>query len=113
MRKLLLSFVVVAVVGTAAAQALAATRSVKIGDNFFVARHDHSITVHKGARVRWRNSGSSMHNVVVTRGPVHFRSNGYLFHGDTFTHRFKRKGTYKIICTVHAPNMKMTLKVVS
>ena len=110
MRKLLLSLVVVAAVGAAAAQALAATRSVKIGDNFFVGRHSHTITVHKGARVRWRNSGSPMHNVLVTRGPVHFRSNGYLFHGDTFSHRFKRAGTYKIVCTVHS-GMRMTVKV--
>jgi plastocyanin len=111
MRKLLVSLFVVAALGVAAAQALAATRSVKIGDDFFVARGHHTVTVHKGTRVRWRNSGSSMHNVVVTKGPVHFRSGGYLFHGDTFSKKLRRTGTYRIICQVHA-GMRMTIKVV-
>jgi plastocyanin len=111
MRKLLVSLVVVAAVGIAAAQAFAATRSVKIGDNFFVARSHHAITVHKGATVRWRNSGHSRHNIVVTRGPIRFQSNGYLHHGDTFARRFKRAGTYRLICTVHS-GMRMTVKVV-
>jgi plastocyanin len=111
MRKLLASVLVLAALGIVASQAFAATsRSVKIGDNYFVAKGKvRTVVVKKGTRVRWHDTGA-LHNVVVTRGPVKFRSNGYLHHGDTFSKRVKRAGTYRIVCTIHS-GMRMTLKV--
>jgi plastocyanin len=46
----------------------------------------------------------------VTKGPVKFASKTKS--SGTFTKKFKKKGTYKLLCTIHAPDMRMTLKVV-
>jgi plastocyanin len=45
----------------------------------------------------------------VTKGPVKFASKTKT--SGSFTKKFKKKGTYKLVCTIHAPAMKMTLKV--
>jgi plastocyanin len=91
-----------------AVPALAATRSVKVGDNFFVKKGGATVSVAKGTKVTWRFSGSNPHNVTVTSGPSKFasstRSSG------TFSRTLTRAGTYKIVCTIH-DGMKMTLKV--
>jgi plastocyanin len=104
MKKLLLAGLVVALLAVAATQALAATRSIRVGNNFFGPR---TVTIHRGARLTWRFHGS-LHNVTVRRGPQHFRS-GNRSHGK-FSHRFTRRGTYRIVCTIH-PGMRMTVKV--
>jgi plastocyanin len=110
MRKLLASVLVLAALGVVASQAFAATRSVTVGDDYFVAKGKaRTVTVHKGTRVTWRDRGTT-HNIVVVKGPVKFRSNGYLNHGDTFSRTLRRAGTYRIVCTIHS-GMKMTLKV--
>jgi plastocyanin len=109
MRKLLVSFVVLAVLGLAAAQALAAARGVRVGDDFFVRKGHHSITVHRGAKVRFRWVGSTTHDVHATRGPVHFRSR-FMTSG-TFTKKLRRAGTYTVICDIHPKTMRLTIHV--
>ena len=109
MRKLLVSIVVIAVLGLAAAQALAAARSVRVGDDFFIRKGPHSITVHRGARVRFRWVGSSTHDVHATRGPVHFRS-AFMRNG-SFTKKLRRAGTYTVICDIHPKTMRLTIHV--
>ena len=104
MKKLLLAGLVVALLAVAGTQALAATRSIRVGNNFFGPR---TVTIHRGTRLTWRFHGS-LHNVTVRRGPQHFRS-GNRKHG-SFSHRFTRRGTYRIVCTIH-PGMRMTVKV--
>jgi plastocyanin len=109
MRKLLVAALVVAVSGIFASQALAA-RSVKIGDDYFVRKGSKpTVTVSKGTRVTWRWTGNDLHNVSVTRGPAKFRSD--LKDSGRFSRKLRKRGTYKIICTIHAPDMAMTLKV--
>ena len=108
MRTLLLAGLIAALLAVAGTQALAATRSIRVGNNFFVHRgRPATVTIHRGARLTWRFHGS-LHNVTVRRGPQHFRS-GNRSHG-TFSHRFRRRGTYRIVCTIH-PGMRMTVKV--
>jgi plastocyanin len=89
----------------------ATTRTVRVGDNFFVrAAGAPAVTVRRGDRVRWRWTGSSPHNVTVTSGPTRFRSRTQS--SGTFTRRVTRPGTYRIICTIHgAPDQSMRLRV--
>jgi plastocyanin len=110
MRKLLVASLIAALSAVLATQALAATRSVKIGDNFFVRKGSTpTVTVTKGTTVTWRWAGKETHNVVVTKGPVKFRSS--FKSSGTFSKRLTRPGTYTIVCSIHQPDMKMRLKV--
>src|SRR4051794_31399576 len=109
MRKLLIALLIAAVPGVLAAQALAASRSVKIGDDYFVRKGSTpSVTVRKGTRVTWRWTGKDLHNLAVTRGPAKFRSS-YKTSG-SYSRTVRRAGTYTIVCTVHS-GMKMKLRV--
>jgi plastocyanin len=99
-----------ALAGLFAAQAAAATRGVSVGDDWFVRRGDPTtITVKRGTTVRWNWRGEDLHNVMVKRGPEHFQSplkdRGY------YRKRLTRAGTYRIVCSIHQPDMRMTLKV--
>jgi plastocyanin len=110
MRKLLVALVIAAASAVLATQALAATRSVKIGDDYFVRKGSTpTVTVRKGTKVTWRWSGRRLHNVAVTRGPVKFRSS--LKSSGTFSKTLRRAGTYTIVCSIHQPDMRMKLRV--
>ena len=75
MRKLLVAMLIAAASAVLATQALAATRSVKVGDDYFVRKGSvPTVTVKKGTKVTWRWTGKDLHNVAVTKGPVKFRS---------------------------------------
>ena len=109
MRKLLVAALVIAFTATLASQALAA-RTVSVGDDYFVRRGDPpTVSVSKGTKVTWRWVGRDLHNVAVTRGPRKFRSS-YKEDG-TFSRRMRVRGTYRIVCTIHQPDMAMTLRV--
>ena len=75
MRKLLVAMLIAAASAVLATQALAATRSVKVSDDYFVRKGSvPTVTVKKGTKVTWRWAGKDMHNVTVTKGPVRFQS---------------------------------------
>src|SRR6476469_2223203 len=110
MRKLLVVMLVAALPAVLAAQALAATRSVKLGDDYFVHKGSvPTVTVKKGTKVTWRWTGKDMNNVAVTKGPVKFRSSFKT--SGTFSKKLTRTGTYTLVCTIHQPDMKMKLRV--
>ena len=110
MRKLLIAVLVAAASAVLAAQALAATRSVKIGDDYFVRKGSvPTVTVSKGTKVTWRWSGKDMHNVAVTKGPAKFHSS--FKSSGSYSKTVKSTGTYTIVCTIHQPDMKMKLRV--
>ncbi len=93
-----------------AAPAAAATKNVKVGDDFFVkSGKPRTVSVAKGTTVKWNWKGSDQHNVVVQKGPKKFQS--ALKTKGSFQRKLKKRGTYKIICSIHAPDMRMTLKV--
>ena len=48
------------------------------------------------------------HNVKVNSGPVKFAS--AIKTSGTYKRKMTRKGTYKIVCTIH-PGMNLTLRV--
>lgn len=97
--------------------ALAATAALVVPASALAARrvaleHDSfsrtSLTIAKGTKVRWRWRGG-LHNVTVVSGPAKFRSSTK--RSGSFTYTFRRKGTYRILCTIHAPEMHMTIRV--
>jgi plastocyanin len=98
----------VAVVAIFASLAFARhTKSVHLGDNFFTKG---SVTIKRGSAVHWSWSGTeNRHNVTSKRGDR--------FHSKTatrgsFTHVFRKRGTFTIICTKHPSQMRMKVKVV-
>ena len=93
-----------------AAPAAGATRGITVDDDFFVrAGSRPTIKVFKGTTVRWNWKGSRQHNVVVQDGPVKFQSD--LMRSGSFERKMKRTGKYTIICSIHAPDMSMVLRV--
>jgi plastocyanin len=93
-----------------AAPAAAATKNVKVGDDYFVrSGNPPTVTVKRGTTVKWNWRGSRRHNVVVQSGPVRFQS--ALKRSGSYRRKMKRVGTYRIVCSIHMPDMAMTLKV--
>jgi plastocyanin len=110
MRKLLVAMLIAAASAVLALPALAATRSVKVADDYFVRKGSApTVTVSKGTKVTWRWAGRDMHNVAVTRGPVKFRSSFKT--SGTYSKIVRSTGTYTIVCTIHQPDMRMKLRV--
>jgi plastocyanin len=109
MRKLLALTAVAGTAALAAVPALAATKSVKVGDDYFVRKGSPpTVTVKKNDRVKWVWAGRVAHNVYVTKGPQRFHSKTFV--KGTYVHKMTRKGSYTIICTIHS-GMEMKLRV--
>jgi plastocyanin len=107
MKKFLAAGAAIAVAaGALAIPALAATKTVQVKDDVFVAK---KITVSKGTTVKWVWKGKAPHNVKVTKGPAKFGSKTQV--KGSFSKKLTKKGTYTILCTIHAPGMKMTVTV--
>ena len=95
------------IVAAAAALAFAsAGPTVAVKDDVFVKS---SLTVKKGTKVTWKWQGKAPHNVTVTKGPSTFRSSTMT--KGSYSKKLTKKGTYSLVCTIHAPEMKMTIKV--
>jgi plastocyanin len=108
MRIVPLALILTLLVGVA--PAAAATKNVKVGDYYYVrSGNPPTVKVRKGTVVKWNFRGRESHNVVVARGPRHFQS--ALKRTGSFKRKMKKRGTYKIVCSIHPPDMRMTLKV--
>ena len=112
MKRLIALLVAVAAVAAAiTVPALAATKSVRVGPA--TSFGPKSLSIKSGDTVRFRWTGSLPHDVVITKGPgirgkktiSKIRTSG------TVLKKFNTKGTYSILCQVHKPTMKMTIKV--
>lgn len=95
-----------AVSAALAVSSFAATRTVAVKDDVFAPKR---ITVKRGTTLRWAWHGRAPHNVVVTSGPAKFRSRTQT--NGAYSKKLTRKGTYKIVCTIHAPMMAMKITV--
>jgi plastocyanin len=110
MRKPLIALTVAALAGILSPQAFGATRNVSLGDDWFVRdARPTTVTVDRGDTVRWRWTGRNSHNVQVQRGPARFQSS--VKRSGTYSKRLRRRGTYRIVCSIHQPDMRMTLVV--
>jgi plastocyanin len=107
MKRLVALLIVAGLLAVFAVPAFAATKRVNVGPQ--VRFGTSSLTIDTGDKVRFRWTGGLPHNVRVTSGPRKFsisrRTSG------TVTKTFTRAGTYRIVCDIHAPNMKMTVRV--
>ena len=105
MRKLPICAIATAAALSASAPAGAATK-VKVLDDVYSPT---SLTVSKGTTVKWVWKGKAPHNVTVTKGPKKFHSTTQT--KGSYSKKLTTKGTYTILCTIHSPDMKMTVKV--
>jgi plastocyanin len=87
-----------------------ASTTVKLADNFFSPDRE---TVSAGTQVRFTWIGTDRHNVTKKSGPGgSFGSETTDDRGVNFAKKFKKRGKYKLICTIHAQDgMKLKLKV--
>lgn len=91
----------------------AATKRVKVEDNFFSPT---KVTVNPGTTVRWTQpeSATDVHDVKLTSAPKgvkKFQSDP-MSQGSTYSKKLTRSGTYKILCTFHEEDdMRMTVVV--
>ena len=93
----------------AAAPAAAKPKIVNVGDDYFVRSGEPpTVKVTRGKTVQWKWVGSRDHNVAVVSGPMRFQSK--LKRSGTFS-RTPKVGVYKIVCSIHQPDMAMTLRV--
>jgi len=110
MRRTLLAALAVLVTGaTLALPALAATKSIKVGDDCFIKKGGGTVTVKKGTMVKWTFTGKDKHTVVGS-GSGSFINSGRPTSSGAYSVKAKTKGTFKIICTIHG-GQSMTLKV--
>ena len=105
MKKKLLALGVIGTIAATAVPAFAATKTVRVDDNVF--RPD-SMAVNRGDTVRFRFVGDAIHNVRRTSGPS-FRNISNRRSG-TISRRLTRKGTLRLVCTIH-PGMDMRIRV--
>ena len=96
------------------AQGAAKTKKVKVGDDFF---SPSKLNIKKKTKVKykWLSSNGNPHNVTLTKGPKKVKKKDFKSAtgsiGIKFNPKFKKKGTYKFVCTIHATTMKQTVKV--
>jgi plastocyanin len=94
----------------AAGPAVSKRVGVEVDDDYFVREGaPPTVRVDRNDTVVWRWEGSNPHNVTVTRGPVEFASRNK--RSGTYRKKMTRRGTYRIVCTIHAPSMRMRLRV--
>ena len=106
MRILPLAFIMFLLVAAPAG----AARNVKIGDDYYGRTGAKpTVTVSKGTTVKWNWKGRRQHNVVVQSGPRSFQS--ALKRSGSFKRKMTVRGTYRLICSIHAPDMRMKLVV--
>jgi len=79
----------------ASSLAMTSVKAVKIINFAFKPR---TITIAKGTRVRWTNSGSVSHTTTSNKG---LWDSGVLAPGATFSRVFRKAGTFKYHCTIH------------
>jgi plastocyanin len=112
MKKLLAATAVTTMAAAAAIPALAATKNVKVGDNYYV--HDGgrpAVGIARGSTLKFNWKSSSPHNIVKKSGPGGRINSGVKVRG-SWSHTFKRAGTYVLYCTIHgAKDMSMTVNV--
>ena len=84
--------------------------TIKVGDDFF---SPESISVSAGSKVKFKwVDTSNDHNVTKQSGPgKSFSSETTDTPGTKYSHKFKKSGTYKVICTIHPDTMKAKIKV--
>ena len=115
MKKTIAILTALAATAALAIPALAATKTARLHDDYFITKKKSTptVTIKRNQTVRFLWSTQNAHNVVIS-GPRSYRypKSGVKTKGDK-TIKFTRTGTYKVICEVHQPNMRMRVRVTS
>lgn len=91
-----------------APSAIAGGKTVEVGDDFFSPK---TLSISKGTKVAFKWVGKDEHNIIKKSGPGgDFSSPVTDERGVQFRHKFKKAGTYRLICTIHE-EMKMKVNV--
>ena len=109
-RRALAAVSALAAIGALAAvgSAMGATDKVFVGDNFL---EPAKTTIKQGDRLAFQWIGSEEHELAKSKGPGKFFHSGpYAGDGVALRHRFREKGTYQVICTLHE-RMRMKIEV--
>ena len=92
----------------AVGSAVGATDKVFVGDNFL---EPAKMKIEKGDRLAFEWIGSEEHELAKSKGPGKFFHSGpYGGDGVALRHRFEKRGTYQVICTLHE-RMRMKIEV--
>jgi plastocyanin len=96
-RKLIVISIATCALAVLAATAMAATKSVKVGDNYYVRKSGvPKVTVSKGTTVRFNFSGAdSPHTVTRLSGP------SFKTCSDNCRRTLRKRGTYRLYCDIH------------
>jgi plastocyanin len=95
--------------GIAASAFAATTHVISVRDDSFSRS---SIAIPRGDKITWKWRGTDNdHNVTSgSNNPVAFHSrdaDGRF----SYSHRFSKRGTYRIFCSIHPSSMRITVKV--
>jgi plastocyanin len=69
-----------------------------------------NVNVKTGATIRWTNFDATLHNVVITSGPVKLSSPAFN-KGGSYKAKFTKPGVYHYLCTFHPGTMTGTITV--
>jgi plastocyanin len=109
MRKLLVVVLAASALIALAATAMAATRTVKVGDNYFVRPSGvPKVTVSKGTTVRFNFRGADAPHTVTRLSGPRFKSCN-----DTCRRKMRKRGTYRLYCAIHGKgdqSMRLVVK---
>lgn len=110
MRRALLAAALVAAALATTPAGASGGATVLVTDNAFLRGVQRpQVRIDRGATVTWAWRSRQSHGVSASSGPERFNSR--IRNAGVFRHRFARAGTYRIVCPLHAPGMKMTVVV--
>src|SRR4051812_13164092 len=100
MRRSIVSIAAVAAIAATAVPADAATKSIKVADNYYVRSGPApTVTVKRNDRVVWNFVGRSAHTVHSTDRRMAFQSRPMT--SGRFSKTMRKVGTFKIFCDIH------------
>jgi plastocyanin len=109
MRKLIVISISACTLVVLAATAMAATKSVKVGDNYYVRPSGvPKVTVSKGTTVRFNFRGADAPHTVTRLSGPRFKACS-----DTCRRKMRRRGTYRLYCAIHGKgdqSMRLVVK---
>ena len=102
MRKVLVPFLALSLLAVLAATALAATKSVKVGDNYYVKSSGvPTVTVNKGDKLRFLYRGDNSHNAVGVGIKLGSQCSRIKSSGSCLSNALNKRGRFTIYCSVH------------
>ena len=101
-----------AAVATPALAGSTPSKSVEVGDNFLAPT---KLTVDRGTRMvfRWSAQNANQHDVKLTSAPSGVTKWNSAVRTTDYTYRrtLTKAGTYKIICSLHPTQMRLSVRV--